>query len=257
MSKVLPKQKRSLLLTVFLILIPMAALASPILSISNGTLTADDPNLSYTFALTTTEPVGSDLLVPISIDDPTGWFLPSSNTVAIPAGVTSVEFMVISLVPSGDLSSGPRLTLGPVTGIDIGSGTGMGSLPGYIPQLSIYGGGLTVNGADFFWTFDVVAPQPLSSNLFVPLVVGSPASFSINGDGVTIPNGSSNAQVFLYSVLALDTLSTGPEVSIVSGAGYTIGEGVAVGKVVPEPATLLLLGSGLLGLVALRRKVKK
>ena len=69
----------------------------------------------------------------------------------------------------------------------------------------------------------------------------------------TVPSNGLNNQVDVD----LSTLGLGSNWSFVWGTSTCSNDGFAGNMSVPEPTTMLLLGSGLLGLAGLRKKFKK
>jgi hypothetical protein len=91
--------------------------------------------------------------------------------------------------------------------------------------------------------------------------------FSLNGGGlVYYPGSTPNNRIFTYDLSSVVDLSSGFISGINTIDSYVEGNGVTDGfalktvsfaaQSVPEPATMLLLGFGLAGAAALRRKIR-
>jgi hypothetical protein len=252
------KPKYWVLTAVLILFSSMSALASPVLSVSDGAFYSDS---QYHFLLTSTESVSSDLFVPINSTDPTKWVVAGGYGVTIPSGMNQAEIIVTTLVAIEYWEAAPTIMIGEVPGADIGDGIGTASLPGYKPDVSIYDGVLTVDGYDLHWVFRVESSQPASADVFIPIGVNDPISYHPTGEGVTLANGTTRSEFWIDSPGMLGSLWLGPVVTLATSPDFNIIQGVAVGEPIPNPVpipgAIWLLGSGLLGLIGIRRRYKK
>ncbi len=230
-TKTMAKPKCWLLTAVLILFSSMRALALPVLSISDGALNIDGQ--IYSFHLTSTEIVSSDLFVPIITSDPSTWVIVGGG-VTILSGMNHAEIIVISLVGIEYWEAAPTLTIGEVSGADIGDGTGTASLPGYKPDVTIYDGMLTVDVSDLHWVFIVESSQPVSGDVFIPILVNDPSIY-FAGLGVTLVNGTTSSEFCVDSPGMLGSVWLGPEATLAPSPDYNIIQGVAVGEPVPEP----------------------
>jgi len=205
-----------------------SASALPVLTLSDGLLDNSGPTPLYTFSLSSSEILAADLFVPLLNSNPTEYLAPAS--VVMGAGLDEVEFGVTALLSEVLLISGPSITLGSVTGAEIGSGTGSGSLPGFVPEISILDGQHQI---PLTWTFEIFSDEPVSADVFVPVTVNNATAFAVLGGGATIVNGSRTGQI-VVSQLVPNVV--GPWLTVVPTSGFTIGDGFAV----PEPSTAWL-----------------